>query len=60
MDAMRSSDHERFFMLEGLLLQDLQKAMDVLEDDFRGFFQKQSEGSIQDVGGGETVMEIFR
>ena len=34
--------------------------MDVLENQFRGFFQEQGEGGVEDIGGGETIMEISR
>jgi hypothetical protein len=59
MDPMGPPNHQGLFVFEGLLLQDIQKAVDVLENDFRSLFQQQSERGIQDIGGGESVMKVF-
>ena len=60
MDAMGSADHEGFFILKGLLLEYGQELVDILEDQVRGLFQEQGQGSVEDIGRGESVMEVFR
>ena len=50
MDAVRSADHQRIFVGEGLFFQGGEQRVDPFQQDVRCFFQQNGERGIENIG----------
>ena len=58
MDAMGPAHHHRLLVPECLLFDDSLEGSKVADDHVEGFFEKQGEGRVDDIIGGQSEMDI--